>query len=204
MLVESVSQWKGEHQEPVGHAETFPARLQHPSCVHVQGRVAFLPCLPVTLKALKPKETDFEPRTIGEHIKRCRLRRKITQGELARLLEARPDTVLNWEKGHTEPPIELMPAILQFLGYDPFPEPNTLPERMLAKRRAMGWSIKEAARQLRVDEGTWGAWERGETILFRKHRVQLARFLGMAAAQINGEMRNRWIRSHQRARLQNT
>ena len=66
-----------------------------------------------------------------------------------------------------------MPAILQFLGYDPYPKPKTLPERMLAKRRAMGWSIKEAARQLGVDEGTWGAWERGTTISKGRYLMRL-------------------------------
>jgi hypothetical protein len=29
----------------------------------------------------------------------------------------------------------------------------------------MGWSIKEAALQFGVDEGTWGAWESGATVL---------------------------------------
>jgi transcriptional regulator with XRE-family HTH domain len=31
---------------------------------------------------------------------------------------------------------------------------------MLAVRRANGWTIKEAARHLGVDEGAWGRWER--------------------------------------------
>ena len=108
---------------------------------------------------------------------------------------------MNCEKGHTEPPIESVPAILRFLGYDPYPQPRTLPERMLAKRRAMGWSSKEAARQLGVEEGTWGAWERGEMILFRRHRLLIARFLGMSAEQIHREMRDRLNRSHQKARV---
>lgn len=81
-----------------------------------------------------------------------------------------------------------MSAILRFLGYEPFPEPKRLAERLLAKRRAMGWSIKEAARQLGVDKGTWGDWERGKTILFRKHRMIVARFLGLPAEEINREM----------------
>jgi len=54
-----------------------------------------------------------------------------------------------------------MSAIIRSLGYDPFPEPKSIAERLLAKRRAMGWSIKEAARQLGVGEGTWEARERG-------------------------------------------
>jgi DNA-binding XRE family transcriptional regulator len=33
-----------------------------------------------------------------------------------------PWTVLNWENGHTEPPVEMARRILAFLGYDPFPK----------------------------------------------------------------------------------
>ncbi len=110
-----------------------------------QGRI------PVTLKCLKQKEPEFEPRTLGEHFKRYRLQRKLSQIAAARVLEVNPCTILNWEKGHTEPPVEAVPAPLRFLGYDPFPEPRTLAERLLAMRRAMGWSIRQAARQLGVD-----------------------------------------------------
>ncbi len=110
-----------------------------------------------------------------------------------------PWTILNWEKGHTEPPVEAVPWIVAFLGYDPFPEPQGLPERLLAKRRAMGWSIRKAARELGVDEGTWGAWERGETILFRTHRARVATLLGIAAKEIQREMGDCWSRSHPKA-----
>ena len=147
-------------------------------------------CLPVTLKALKPKETDFEPKTLGEHIKHLRVMRVLSQKAVAKLLRVSPDTILNWEKGHTEPPIEAVPAAVRFLGYDPFPEPRSLPARLLAKRREMGWSIREAAQQLGVDEGTWGAWERGETILYRRHRERVAQLLGLPAEEIHREMGN--------------
>ena len=134
-----------------------------------------MPCLPITLKALKPKETDFEPQNLGEHVKRCRLMRRLTQNEAAHLLGVNAWRVLNWEKGKTQPPIESMPAIFRWLGYDPYPEPKNLLERMLAKRRAKGWSAKEAARRLGVDEGTWGAWERGVTFPKGRHQCCLGR-----------------------------
>ncbi len=70
-----------------------------------------------------------------------------------------------------------MPAIVQFLGYDSFPEPKNIPEHLLAKRRAMGWSIKEAARQLGVNEGTWGGWERGTAFPKGRHLLLLDAFL---------------------------
>ena len=163
-----------------------------------QGRVALLQFGPIRLKALKPKETDFEPQTLGDHIRKRRIELELTQKQTAERLGVNPWTILNWEKGHTEPPIESMPAFIGFLGYDPFPEPKNIPEHLFAKRRVMGWTIKEAARQVGVDEGTWGAWERGEMILFREHRTLIAQLLGLSAKEIHKEMMKRWNRSHQR------
>ncbi len=172
----------------------------------------------MTLKCLKPKEPDCEPRTLGEHLKLRRLQRKLSQTQAAQALQVNPSTILNWEKGHTEPPVEAMPpwtvlnwekghteppleslpVLLRFLDYDPFPEPKTLPERLLAKRRTMGWSIREAAQQLGVDPGTWRNWEQGRVILFRRYRDLVARHLGLPATEIDQEMRARSNRSHKR------
>ena len=167
------------------------------SALQGQGRVALLQCVTIRLKALKPKETDFEPRAIGEHLRKQRLVLGLTQGQGAKQLGINSWTVQNWEKGHTEPPIESMPAIVRFLGYDPFPEPKTLPERLLAKRRAMGWSIRTAAQMLGVDPGTWGDWERGKVILYRKHRDLVAQLVGLPEGEVEQNMRVRWNRSHQ-------
>jgi transcriptional regulator with XRE-family HTH domain len=151
---------------------------------------------PITLKALKPKETDFEPETLGEHVRKRRLELRLTQTQAAERLGVNPWTVLNWEKEHTEPPIESMPAIIRFLGYGLFPEPKNIPERLLAKRRAMGWSMKEAARQLGVDQRTWGDWECEQTMLYRRHRELIAGLLGLPSEEIHREMEGRWNRSH--------
>jgi transcriptional regulator with XRE-family HTH domain len=90
-----------------------------------------------------------------------------------------------------------MPALLQFLGYDPLPEPKTLPERLIAKRRAVGWSIREVAQKLGVDPGTWRDWERGGVILYRDHRILVARLLGLPEREVDQDMGWRWNRSHQ-------
>ena len=140
--------------------------------------------LPITLKALKPKETNFEPQTLGDHIRKRRLELPLTQKQSAKRLGVNPSTILNWEKRYTEPPIQSLPAVLEFLGYNPFPEPKSIPERLLAKRRATGWTLKEAARQVGVDETTFGNWERGEPILFRKHRALVAELLGIDLGKV--------------------
>jgi transcriptional regulator with XRE-family HTH domain len=127
----------------------------------------------VRLKALKSKVTDFEPQTLGEHIKKRRLTLKLYQREAAGRLGVDPFTVLNWEKGKTEPPIKAIPAILAFLGYDPFPTPTTLSERMLATRRIRGWSMKEAAQAVGVDPCTWQSWEYTGSIKWERYRKKV-------------------------------
>lgn len=148
-------------------------------------RVAFLPYVKVTRKALIPRNTDFTPVTLGGHIKKQRLRLGLGQREAGERLGVTASTVLNWEKGYTEPIVEDMPAIIQFLGYYPFPEPMSLGERMLAKRRCMGWTIKRAAEALGVDEDTWGEWERTGTVAWPRYQKCLDWFLISQAYQVN-------------------
>lgn len=165
-----------------------------------QGRVAFLPYVSVRLKCLKPKDPEIEPKTLGEHLKRRRLERQLTQKQLARLLGVDGWTVLKWEKGHSQPSVRAMPAILQFLSYDPFPKPRGLTECLLRKRKLMGWPIREAAQHAGVDATSWGDWERGKTVLFRRHRKLLAQMLGLSITEVDAEMRARWNQSHKSAR----
>ena len=139
-----------------------------------------MPFLPyVGLKASQPKPKPYAecPQTIGEHLKRARLIRGLTQAQAGQALGVNAFTVINWEKGHTEPPVPFAPAIRAFLGYDPYAQAVTLPERMLAKRRAMGWTVTEAARRLGVDEGTWGHWERASVVPLNRFLEQLESFL---------------------------
>jgi transcriptional regulator with XRE-family HTH domain len=89
--------------------------------------------VPLRLKARKPKETDFEPHTLGEHIKRRRLVLKMTKRQTAVRLGVGPETVRHWESGETKsPPVERIPAILEFLGYDPFVDPGSIRDRLRA------------------------------------------------------------------------
>lgn len=136
-----------------------------------------MPWVPVTLKCLKPKETDFTPERLGEHIRKRRLTLGLSQAQVAARIGVSSNTVLNWEKGHNEPPVEAIPRIVQFLGYDPFPAAATLSERMRAKRRRMGWTIREAADALGVDETTWGDWERSGVVCWPRYQKLLAIFL---------------------------
>ena len=153
------------------------------SCRYPQGHggVALLRFAPITLKTSKtrPKAPGFEPQTLGEHILYCRILREVTQVEAAHQMGIKYyRTVLSWEKGHTEPPIEALPAILRFLGYDPYPpDQTTLPGRMLAKRRIKGWSMRKAAKIFGVDKRTWWAWEWKVNTPLPSTLVRLEKFL---------------------------
>ena len=95
-------------------------------CVHIARRDQRVDGV-LRLKSVKPKEMNFERKTFGEHDKRCRLVQRLAQGEAAKQLGISPATILNWETGKTEPSVKSMPAILRWLGYDPYLECKTRP-----------------------------------------------------------------------------
>lgn len=73
------------------------------------------------------------------------------QSEVAAQIGAHTLSVTNWEKGHSEPEIRYLPAIIWFLGHDPRPAPETIGERLVRYRQARGLSQKRLASELNVD-----------------------------------------------------
>ena len=122
----------------------------------------------------------------------------MTQKQAAERLSVEPRSVSNSETGRFGPPIRSMPAILSFLGYDPFPEPTTVAAKLLKKRLQQGWSIRKAALHLGVDPSTWHNWEADELILFREHRTKVAKLLGLDPQGLTDEMQARWNGKHRR------
>ena len=113
---------------------------------------------------------------LGEHIRKRRLELRLNQQQAAKRLGWSWRTVFDWENGKSRPAVESVPAIIGFLGYDPFPEAARLSDRLAAVRRANGWPIKQAAAQLGVDEGTWGRWEK-TGIPWKRHQAIVQTFL---------------------------
>ena len=92
------------------------------------------------------------------------------------------DTYLLWEHDRTKPCARYYPALFQFLGYDPLPEPQTLGERLKRKRWALGLTIEGAAGLLGVDAGTFRRWEWDEWKPRMSESV-VERFLAMTVDQ---------------------
>jgi len=64
-----------------------------------------------------------EPNTIGGHLRRCRLQLKIFQPEAARRLKVSTVTLSRWERDNVYPTWPHQPAVIAYLGYDPFTNP---------------------------------------------------------------------------------
>jgi transcriptional regulator with XRE-family HTH domain len=152
--------------------------------------------IPLRLKTLKPKDYAENPQTLGEHIRKRRTQLGFTQRRAAEQIGVDVFTVLNWEKERTEPRTIDGNRVIAFLGYDPFPPPGTLSQRLVHERRKRGWSIERAAGAVGVDASTWQRWERGELILRRKHRFAIARLLDIDAEQLTERMRAKWNARH--------
>jgi len=103
------------------------------------------------------------PTTLGEHLRKRRLELRLRQTDLAARFDVHRVSIQNWERKIAEPAIRLLPKIIGFLGFDPMPEPDGLPNRIAYARRRLGLTQEELATALLVDATTVYRWERGET-----------------------------------------
>jgi transcriptional regulator with XRE-family HTH domain len=85
----------------------------------------------------------------------------ITLRQVAEQIGVNGATITNWERNASAPAIRYMPAIIRFLGYDPLPPAESLPERLRSARRELGLTQRKMAERLGVDPCTLRDWENG-------------------------------------------
>jgi DNA-binding transcriptional regulator YiaG len=83
------------------------------------------------------------------------------QGELAKRLGVHVESLKNWERGVTSPTIRHIPKILEFLGYNPEPQPESQADRIVYARRQLGLAQEQLAQMLAIDLVTLYRWENG-------------------------------------------
>jgi transcriptional regulator with XRE-family HTH domain len=103
-----------------------------------------------------------EPRTWGEHLRRQRILRGISQPESANEIGVSEEEVWRWEAGKRRPSVPLLPRLIEFLGYCPYDPDASLKKRLTDVREALGLTRREVARRLGVDDSTVSRWESGE------------------------------------------
>ena len=143
-----------------GTSKTNHAPVQFFDSRHVHPRVALSPFWAILLKSPKTCFEPAAPSTVGGHLKKRRIELGLRQIDVAHQLEVNEHSIVKWEAGRT-PLDRCFPRIIEFLGYDPRPEPRTLAERLVWKRQTVGLPRKTAARLLGVDEGSLARWEWG-------------------------------------------
>ncbi len=84
------------------------------------------------------------------------------QKEVAEKIGVTKASIFNWEANTKAPDLRHMPAIIEFLGYNPLSGAHTVAEKLVRRRTALGMSQREAAERIGVDQGTLAKWERGE------------------------------------------
>ncbi|MGI9437360.1 MAG: helix-turn-helix domain-containing protein [Geminicoccaceae bacterium] len=99
------------------------------------------------------------PETLGEHLKKRRLKAVLKQDEVARVLRISDASYHSWENDHRMPMVRFMPRIIEWLGYDPYPPPRNSSEWLVAVRRNLGLTRKGLGRLIGADESTVQRWE---------------------------------------------
>ena len=107
----------------------------------------------------KPAKYPKQINSLGDHIRTRRLNLRLLQRQVADQIGVHEQTITGWERNATLPEVHYMPAIIQFLGYNPQPPADSIPERLAAARRALGLSQRKLAGKLGVDPATLMGWE---------------------------------------------
>jgi transcriptional regulator with XRE-family HTH domain len=93
------------------------------------------------------------------------------------MMDTSEHTVWNWEHGATPVPSSF-PSIITFLGREPWPEPVSLRDKLLAARRRRGLTAEATAALLGVDPSTYWRWECGQKPHRLTDRARCAEFIG--------------------------
>jgi transcriptional regulator with XRE-family HTH domain len=122
-----------------------------------------LPFCHSEFRAPKPNPSQYPKHinSLGDHIRARRLDLKLLQKQVADQIGVHERTITGWERNATSPEIHYVPAIIQFLGYNPLPAASSLPERLVSARRVLGLSQRKMAGKLGVDPSTLMGWEVG-------------------------------------------
>ncbi|MEO1438246.1 MAG: helix-turn-helix transcriptional regulator [Bacteroidota bacterium] len=116
--------------------------------------------------------------TIGDYLKSKRLDLGLEGIEVANLLKVHPQTITNWELNHSQPSIEHLPRIIDFIGYDPFEiQGDSIQALILNYQRRVGVGLPTLARRIGIDPGTLIRVSKGEQQPFKKTEQKIRAYI---------------------------
>jgi len=150
------------------------------AAVAPHSRVAFLmPGVEAALLAPKPELAAEQGETLAAQLLRRRRELGHRRVDAAQFIGTSWKSLMWWERAEREPSVRCWPAIIKYLAREPWPEPQSLGEQLMAERRRRGLFIFEAAALAGVDETTFGSWESGlRSPRYPRTKALVARFLG--------------------------
>jgi DNA-binding XRE family transcriptional regulator len=121
----------------------------------------FLPYSKTVKKPLS-KAVPLTLLSLGDHIRKVRIEREMLQKDVACIIGVSVDCLTNWENNRAQPQINYYPAIIAYLGYDPFATPAaTFGQKVYQYRRRHGLNIERMGALAGVNASTILSWESG-------------------------------------------
>jgi transcriptional regulator with XRE-family HTH domain len=118
-----------------------------------------------------------ERKTLGDHLRAKRIESGLTQKQLCTQLGCDHLSLGHWELNQHQPSLKFIPRIVEFLGFDPFPEILDPIQRLRNLRLLKGWRVDVVARLVGVDPSSISSWERGEHQPTRGNVLKIENFL---------------------------
>jgi transcriptional regulator with XRE-family HTH domain len=105
------------------------------------------------------------PHTMGQHLKKRREELQLHQRDVANILGVSKESISDWETDETLMRAEYYPAIISFLGYNPFPvDVLTLSKRLKGYRKLYRLSQETLGNLIGVAVRSIVRWESGVNI----------------------------------------
>ena len=91
--------------------------------------------------------------TLGDHLRKVRIDRGLSQPQVAKLLKVTTDSVTGWELNRYEPQARLAKRIIKFIGYLPFnTEDLSIGRKLYLARLISGQTQQQVAVEIGCDE----------------------------------------------------
>ena len=120
-----------------------------------------------SITAQKPRPVGYveEPYALREHLKKRRLDLGLPQIEAAKYFQVEEETYHNWENSNTMPRVRYNPAIILFLGYNPFfkdVKGLSFASKLGWYRIQCGLSYRRLGKLLQIDPDYLAAYAKGK------------------------------------------
>ena len=110
----------------------------------------------------KRKGYPRQPTTLGEHIRKARIDKNHYQKQAATAIGVSTDCICFWENGRTAPEIRYYPQIIDYIGFNPFPEPDEPIARLEWHKTVNGLSYDGLAQLTKIHPEQLQAWLTGK------------------------------------------